>query len=108
VALHSRLGGGDLGRLDLCLPDRFTLVQLVRFCRHDEIVAMQPLDFVRPPCDRRPTPFGQQRGVMPLFLCKLANLLREFRRLRKIVDRKTRLRRLIPPSSTMSQSETWR
>src|SRR6266496_938706 len=49
---------------------------------------MQALDFVRPPGDRRPTPFGQQRRVMPLILCKLANLVREFQRPREIVDRK--------------------
>src|SRR5215218_11065169 len=65
-----------------------SLIQLVRFRRHDEIVAMQAPDLVRPPCDRRPAPFGQQRRVMPLFLCKFANLLREFQRLRKIGDRK--------------------
>ena len=66
--------------------DRLWLVQLVRFRRHDEIVAMQALDLVRPPGDRRPAPFGQERGVMPLFFCKLAYFLREFQRLRKIVD----------------------
>ena len=47
---------------------------------------MQALDLVRPPGDRRPAPFGQQRRVMPLFLCKLAYLLREFQRLREIVE----------------------
>src|SRR3990170_2944661 len=56
------------------------LIQLVRFRRHDEVVAMQALDLVRPPCDRRPTPFGQQGRVMPLFLCTLAYLLREVQR----------------------------
>src|SRR5438876_1128089 len=48
---------------------------------------MQALDLVRPPGDRRPSPLGQQRRVMPLSRRKLANLLREFQRLRKIVDR---------------------
>jgi hypothetical protein len=62
------------------------LIQLVRFRRHDEIVVMQALDLVRPPGDRRPAPFGQERGVMPLFLCKLAYLLRELQRVRKIVE----------------------
>src|SRR5213593_2969573 len=64
---------------------------------------MQALDLVRPPCDRRPTPFGQQRRVMPLILCKLANLLREFQRLREIVDRKdaSQLFFLIPKVDTL-------
>src|SRR5512132_672242 len=88
VTLHCTLGGRDLGRLDLYLTDRFTLIQLVRFRRHDEIVAMKAFDLVRPPCDRRPTPFGQQRRVMRLFRRELANLVREFQRLRKVVDRK--------------------
>ena len=40
---------------------------------------------------------------MPLFSCKLAYLVPKFQRLRKIVERKARLRRLIPSSSTISQ-----
>jgi hypothetical protein len=48
------------------------LIQLVRFRRHDEIVAVQAPDLVGPPGDRRSAPFGQQRRVMPLCLCKLA------------------------------------
>ena len=63
---------------------------------------MQALDFVRPPCDRRPAPFGQQRRVMPLFLCKLAYLVRECQRFGKIAEAKLLLQVVLVDDSPIA------
>ena len=65
---------------------RFRVETTRRFCRHDEVVAVEAFDLVRPPRHRRPAPFREQRGVMSLFLRKLTDLVREFQRLPEIVE----------------------
>jgi hypothetical protein len=52
-------------RLALLAPRRLQ-VKHVRLRRHDEIVAMETLDLMRPPCHRHLAPLGQDRRVMPL------------------------------------------
>jgi len=54
--------------------------------RHDEVVAVQPFDLVRPPPDRHLAPLGQNGRVVPLRLGQFANLLREGERLRVVVE----------------------
>jgi hypothetical protein len=56
---------------------RSRTVQPIRLRRHDEIVAMQALDFVRPPGYGDFAPFGQNRGMMSLLLRDFRNLVCE-------------------------------
>ena len=82
------------------------LVELVGLRGHDEVVAVEALDLVRPPADRRPAPLGQQRGVVAFSFRGLTDRSRELQRLREVVERKTRRSRFIPSSSTSSHSGT--
>jgi len=65
---HRRTWGGGCGGLRVSPAT----CRLISFRRHDEIVAMQALDFVRPPGYGDFAPFGQNRGMMSF-------LLRDFR-----------------------------
>src|SRR5687768_17357451 len=47
--------------------------EFVRSSRHDEVVLVQTTDLMSPPGDRNFAPFGQQCGMMPLFLGLLAH-----------------------------------
>src|SRR5687768_2415483 len=60
--------------------------QLVRPSRHDEVVSVQSTDLMGPPGDRYPAPFGQQRGVVPLFLGLLAHTVGESKCLGKVTE----------------------
>ncbi len=53
------------------------LIQLVRLRGHDEVVAVQALDLVRPSGDRRTAPLGQQSRVMGFPLRQGAHPVRE-------------------------------
>ena len=70
VALERRLAHVGLSRSDLG-------VELIRFGRHDEIVAVQPLDLVRPPGHGDAAPFDQHDGMVTFILGQHAHLLGE-------------------------------
>lgn len=63
------------------------LIQLVRVRGHDEVVAVQALDLVRPPGDRRAAPLGQQRRVMGFPLRQYAHPVRERQWPPEVVER---------------------
>jgi hypothetical protein len=58
----------------------------IRLCRHDEIVAVQTFDLVRPPLDYDPAPLGDDQRVMSLFFGDDGDLVRERNCFNKVLE----------------------
>src|SRR5918998_5178399 len=69
-----------------CIEDACVSCQSVGLGCHDEVVTVQTPDLVRPPGDGHFSPLGEQRGVMPFFLCELPDALAKGESLAKSRD----------------------
>ena len=82
VRCHRSLRGCYRRRYGLLLQRG---VQLLRLSGHDEVIAVEATNLVRPPADRHPAPlFGHERRMMRLCLGQGPDLVRERQCLRKI------------------------
>jgi hypothetical protein len=75
--IRFRRAAGYRTRRHDCSSASPTARHSIRLLRHNEIVAMQALDLVRPPGDRDFAPLGQSCRVMSFRFCNLGDLVRE-------------------------------